>query len=141
MIDPVAFSARENGVEFLTIAADGGITTRHRRADGVLHWHHQKQVLVPGFIHTMEPFEAWSAKVLPLPPSARTPGDPESIAVLVREDYGRDIPFAFPFGALTPEAAERIVHGVPGILLLVHDGQLSCATSRYEAFRAGRSDY
>jgi hypothetical protein len=139
MIDPVTFSARENGVEFLTIAADGGITTRHRRADGVLHWHYQKQVLVTGFMHTMKPFEAWSANVLPLPPSARTLGDPESIAVLVRADYGREIPFAFPFAALTSEAAERIVHGVPGILLLVHDGQLSCATSRYDDFRAGQS--
>jgi hypothetical protein len=139
MIDPVVFSAREDGVELLTIAADGGITTRHRRADGVLHWHYQKQVLVTGFMHTMEPFEAWSAKVLSLPPSARTLGDPEGIAVLVRADYGRDIPFAFPFAALTPEAAERIVHGVPRILLLVHDGQVSCSTCRYDDFRAGQS--
>lgn len=137
---PIVFSACADGVEFITISANGTIITRHRRADGVVHWHRQEQVLIPGFLRIQEPFEAWSAQVLPLPPSACTPGDPESIAVLVRPDYPGLIPFAFPFAPVTTEAAERIVEGVQQILLLVHDSHVSCCARRYEKFRERQSD-
>ncbi len=136
----IIFSASADGLEFLTITANGAIITRHRRKDGVVHWHRQDQILIPGFLHIQEPFEAWSAQVLPLPPLARTPGDPESIVVLVRPDYPRLIPFAFPFVALSTEAAERIVEGVPQILLLVHDSHVSCCAKRHEKFRERQSD-
>jgi hypothetical protein len=134
----VVFSASADGLEFITINQDGTVTTRHRRADGVVHWHRQRHDVFPEILRLRGPMECWRAEILPLPPDACTPGSPEKIVVLLRTDCERLIPFAFPFAALSDEAVLRILQAAPEILLLVHDSEVSCLKFHYDAFHDGK---
>jgi hypothetical protein len=134
MSTPV-FSASANGLEFLAIDEDGTVSTRHRREDGVIHWHRQRHKVFPEILHLQGPMESWRAEILPLPPEARTPGTPPFVAILFRTGFERLIPFAFPFVALSEDAVGRILTEVPAIFLLVHDSDVSCTRDRYEIYR------
>lgn len=129
------FSATADGLEFLSIHEDGTVTTRHRREDGVIHWHRQRSDVFPSVLRLQGPVESWRAQILPLPLEARTPGTPLQVAVLFRKGFERLIPFAFPFVALSDEAIGRILHAIPAILVLVHDNDISCTRDRYELYR------
>ena len=134
-MSPVVFSASADGLEFLTIDEDGAVSTRHRRDDGVVHWHRQRHDVFPAILRLQGPLESWRAEILPLPQEARTLGTPPFVAVLIRTGFEGLIPFTFPFVALSDEAAGRILTAVPAILLLVHDSDVSCTSDRYELYR------
>lgn len=129
------FSASDNGLDFLSINKDGTVITRHRRDDGVIHWHRQRHEIFPEVLLLMGTLESWRAEIRPLPPAARTPGTPPFVVVLVRRGFERLIPFAFPFVVLNEEAAGRILQAVPEILLLMHDSSVSCTRDRYALYR------
>jgi hypothetical protein len=129
-------SAIADGLEFLSICADGTIITRHRQADGTVHWHCQHHVIFPGALILHGPLEAWRAKTLTLPPDACTRGNPSKIGVLTHTEHDRKIPFAFPLAPLSEEAAARILLALPDILLLVHDSTVSCRSDNDARYRA-----
>ncbi|MFA6289520.1 MAG: hypothetical protein WC661_19235 [Opitutaceae bacterium] len=133
MKNGILFSANHGGIEFLTITPDGGVTSRHRRHDGVIHMHHQQVPVIAELLIKPRLDLQWHAEIIHMPPILTSFFDPPCFVALRGNRNFRYIDFAIPFAPLSDDQVDALLRYVEDIVLLYHDSQVSCHRARQEA--------
>jgi len=130
----ILFSATHDGIDYLTVTSEGGVTTRHRRHDEVVHIHRQQAPLLAEFLQDRSHGERWHAEIIQLPATLAKFFDPPRIVALRRNQGYRPIDFAIPFAACDDDQVDMLLQQIPDIMLLLHDDQISCHREKYEGY-------